>query len=158
MTLPDLSSLRVVASLSDVDDGRLRPGMAARVLLDTYPDLGFRGVVVEVATLAAEVSPRSLRRAFRVRVSLDSVDAERMRPGMSVQLEVETAKLDDTLVAPRAAIDMAVDPPRAFLAGGGTRALRLGPCDALECVVEDGLSEGSLLRPAAPEPASRAQL
>jgi len=148
MTLPDLESLRVVARLSDVDDGRVTAGMAARTALDTYPELSFPGAVLEVGTLADETSPRSLRRAFRVRVSLDRVDAERMRPGMSVQVEVETAKLEAVLVAPRTALAWNGTSVRALLAAGGESRVRLGPCNTRDCVIEDGLAEGTLLRAA----------
>jgi multidrug resistance efflux pump len=144
--LPDLSEMQVEASLSDVDDGRIGDGDRAVCIMDAYPDLLFDGIVAEIAPVAQETSWRSLRRAFRVLVDLDRTDEERMRPGMSVKVEIETARIEGVLIAPRAGLDLDVDPPRARLAGGSDVEVTLGPCDAFECVVEEGLSEGAELR------------
>jgi multidrug resistance efflux pump len=88
MRLPDLTTLEIVARLSDVDDGRIRPGERVVAHLDAYPELSFPGRVVEVGPIAREMSPNSLRRSFAVRIALDQIDAERMLPGMSVRVEV----------------------------------------------------------------------
>ncbi len=63
--------------------------MPVEVVLDTYPENQFRGVVTSVTTVAQETGPRTLRRAFHVTVSLDETDPERMRPGMSVKAQVQ---------------------------------------------------------------------
>ena len=88
MRLPDLSTLEVRARLSDVDDGRVEPGMRVMMYLDAYPEVGFPGVVQVVNPLAREMSRESLRRSFAVRVAFDRTDAARMLPGMSVRVEV----------------------------------------------------------------------
>lgn len=88
MRLPDLSTLEVRARLSDVDDGRLEPGMRVVTRLDAYPELAFPGAIQRVSPIAREMSPQSLRRAFMVNVSFDQVDRARMLPGMSVRVEV----------------------------------------------------------------------
>jgi len=66
---------------------------------------------------------------------------------MSVKVEVETSSLPDALLAPRGGLDLSAEPPVAHLAGGGEREVRIGSCNALECVVEDGLVEGDRLTP-----------
>jgi multidrug efflux pump subunit AcrA (membrane-fusion protein) len=138
--------MRVEAFLSDVDDGRIRVGHRAVCTMDAYPDLEFPGEVTEIAPVAQEASPRSMRRFFRVVVPLERTDPDRMRPGMSVKVEVEAARVPDALLAPREGLDLAAAPPRARLARGGEVDVELGPCNALECVVENGLTEGQLLR------------
>ena len=143
--------MRVEAVEFDVDDGRVTPGMPAVCTLDTYPDEPIPCRVESVAPVAQEAERSTLRRYFRVRVALDRSDPERMRPGMSAKVEVVTAAVDDALLAPRAALDLAADPPRAARAGGGWAPVRLGACDAERCVVEDGLREGDRLAAARPE-------
>ncbi len=144
--IPDLSTLEVEAVLFDVDDGLVTPGMAAVATPDAYPDLRLPGRVREVAPVAREVERSTLRRYFRVAIALDRVDPERMRPGMSVKVEVTTAGRPNALVAPREALDLGTEPPRAALAGGGWAAVQLGPCNAAECIIERGLDEGARLR------------
>jgi HlyD family secretion protein len=143
--LPDLRKMRVVASLSDVDDGRIKAGMAARCTLDAYPDRPLPGRVSEILPVARESARQSLRRAFALTVDLESSDPDRMRPGMSVRVEVEGPKSQGALLAPRASLTLGEAGARARLAGGGDVAVTLGPCNALECVVEKGLAEGMKL-------------
>ncbi len=156
MSLPDLSTLEVAATLSDVDDGRVRPGMTARCTLDAYPGESFGARVLEVSAVARESARSSLLRGFKVRLGLDRVDTARMRPGMSVKVEVLGPEVKEALLAPRAGLDLGPEPPRARLAAGGSVPVRLGACDADSCVVLAGLTPGTRLRPDTPEKTGRA--
>jgi HlyD family secretion protein len=144
-TLPEMSSLRVQADLSDVDDGRVRPGMEAVCTLDAYPGESFRGRVVALSAVAKESPRQPLLRSFPVQLQLDRLDLAKMRPGMSVRVEVLGPEVRNGLLVPRAALDFSAERPRVFLAGGDPREVRLGPCDASFCVVEQGLEEGARL-------------
>jgi multidrug resistance efflux pump len=147
-SLPDLHTMRVVAKLSDVDDGRIVPGLPVTCTLDAYPDREYAGRVGEIMPVAQEDGRRSLRRVYSVRVDLESSDAARMRPGMSVKVEVLGPERDGVLLAPRAGLDLAGTAPRARLASGRTVDVTLGPCNDDVCLVEDGLSEGERLKAA----------
>jgi hypothetical protein len=146
MSIPDLGAMQVVARLSDVDDGRIAVGDEATCTIDAYPEASFRGRVTEIAPIAKEENDQSLRRSFRVVVVLDEADPVRMRPGMSVRVEVRAAELAEALVAPRVALDLAATPPRALLADGSQVEVTLGRCTVDACVVESGLGEGTRLR------------
>ncbi|HEY2292390.1 MAG TPA: efflux RND transporter periplasmic adaptor subunit [Thermoanaerobaculia bacterium] len=145
-TLPDLSSMMVQANLSDVDDGRVKPGMQVVCTLDAYPDTTYRGRVVDVSPVARESRRSQLLHYFPVRIELDKVDTRRMRPGMSVRVEVLGDETKDVLLVPRAALDLSAGGPRVLLASGGSAPVRLGPCSADTCVVESGVSAGTRLR------------
>lgn len=144
--IPSLEEMRVEAYVADVDDREVRAGMPAVCTLDAYPDLSFPGRVVEVTPVAQEAEWRSLRRSFRTTVALDGSDPERMRPGMSVRVEVETAREEGVLLVPREALDLSREPPRALLGDGSTAEVKLGKCNARECVLEGGLEAGTQLR------------
>jgi RND family efflux transporter MFP subunit len=144
VSLPDLASLVVEADLSDVDDGRIAPGQEAVCVLDAYPSERFQGRVAEIAPVAREDDAGSLRRHFPVRVLLDRLD-RRMRPGMSVRVEVLGPEVSG-LIVPRSALDLSTGSPRVLLADGRAVPVRLGPCTAAECVAEGGLSAGARLR------------
>jgi HlyD family secretion protein len=145
-TLPDLSSMMVQANLSDVDDGRIKPGMQVVCTLDAYPDTPYRGRVVDVSPVARESQRSPLLHYFPVRIALENVDTRHMRPGMSVRVEVLEAETQDALLVPRAAIDFAAGGPRVLLDAGGAAPVRLGPCSADTCVVQSGVTEGTRLR------------
>ena len=143
MQIPDLSAMKVEARLSDVDDGKMAPGMLAACTLDTYPDKTYTGSVTVVTRIAKEQGRDSLRRAFDVVVELDEPDPETMRPGMSVRVEVTPPPIEDVLIAPREALDLTADPPRARRANGSWVDIEVGSCNALACIVESGLDEGT---------------
>jgi multidrug resistance efflux pump len=143
--IPELDSMRVTASLPDVDDGRVLRGMPARVTLDGYPNMHFPGRVDSVSAVAEEGARGSLRRAFVVLVKLDQVDRERMRPGLSARVEVDRDTKANVLIAPRAALDFSGKSPRARLSGGKLVNVDLGSCNAQECVITAGLQEGARL-------------
>ena len=144
--IPDLSTMHVVALLSDVDDGSIRSGMAATVGLDAYPDIKFLAVVNDITPVAQGRNYRSLRRAFRVRVALKKTDIEKMRPGMAAKVEVQIREFEDVLLVPRAGLDLSTSDPKALLENGETVSVKLGPCNGLECVSESGLEEGMLIQ------------
>jgi multidrug resistance efflux pump len=157
-SLPEVSSMIVEAALSDVDDGRVRPGMPATCFLDAYPEAPLRCRVAEVSAVARESGRTALLRYFSVRVELAQVppaQAARLRPGMSVRVEVAATERRQALLVPRGAIALlpvraeggnSTTGAQALLAGGGTARIRLGPCDSFWCVAESGVSDGEALR------------
>jgi hypothetical protein len=65
---------------------------------------------------------------------------------MSLKVEVDAFRLPDVLLAPRGGLSLETEPAVAFLRGGDNREVEIGACNALECIVESGLSEGDRLR------------
>jgi HlyD family secretion protein len=142
MEIPDLGAMAVEARLSDVDDGKVTPGMVVTCTLDAYPERQFRGVVRELSPVAQESGWRSEQRHFLAHIDLDEADREIMQPGMSVRVEVETAANDDVLLVPRHALEFMDSGVRVTLAGGAQEPVELGPCNARVCVLRDGPAEG----------------
>ena len=69
-----------------------------------------------------------------------------MRPGMSVQVAVETAHREEVLLVPRESVELDTPAPRVLLGAGGTREVTIGECNASVCEVLSGLEEGIELR------------
>ncbi len=152
-SLPDLSSLEVEAALSDVDDGQVAPGMTATCFLDAFPETPHAGRVTSVAGVARESGRTALLRYLPVHLELapwSAADLARLRPGMSVRVEIDAAPVRDAVLVPREALDFAaaspLRAPRALLAGGGGAPVRLGPCDPFWCVALAGVTPGQALR------------
>jgi RND family efflux transporter MFP subunit len=138
-SLPDLSELQVGARLWEVDEGRVAVGQEARCTLDTYPERVYAGRVAEISSVA-DAGPRAS--GFRVRVALTAPDPARMRPGMSVRVEVVRRRFERVLSVPRGALEREAGRVFARRPGGSRAELRLGPCTPGACVVESGLKEG----------------
>ncbi len=145
--LPDLDTLRVKAGLADVDDGKIAAGMPVTITLDAFPQVQYGGRISAISAVAQESRRQSLRRQFEVLIALDKLDSERMRPGLSARVIVDRGKNAQTLLAPRAAIDFSGAKPVARLSGGETKEVKLGPCNAQDCVVVEGLELGQKLEP-----------
>jgi len=146
VSLPDISSgMEVRAELSDVDDGRVHVGMAGTCALDAYPRELLPCVVKELMPVAsAKTGGQSLRRGFALVLSLEKVDATKMRPGMSVEV-VLTSPIRERpdLIVPRGAIVVdKAGKAHAHLASGELRDVELGVCDAQNCAVQRGLADG----------------
>ena len=84
-SIPELSSLEVVAWAAEPDVPRMRIGQQATLHLDAYPARLFHGRVVGLG-LAGESRPLwGDSPYYPVRIAFDAVDAEIMKPGMSVR-------------------------------------------------------------------------
>ncbi len=143
-TIPDLARMEVAATLSQVDHGRVASGMAARVVIDTFPDRVFVGRVEEVGSVAPETRDRA---GFPVRISLEKTDPTVMRPGLSVRVEVSRARWKAAVAVPRGAVTFEKADAFVHRAGfGGRRSVELLGCTPTVCAVRSGISEGDRVR------------
>ena len=145
--IPEMTSLRVEASLPDVDDGKIASQMPATVIVDAYPAASFPARVTDISAVAEESTRNSLRRQFRVMVALDRLDIARMRPGLSARVIVHRDAQREALLVPRVAVDFTSSKARVLLSSGGAADVKLGACNAQDCVVLSGLKEGDRVRP-----------
>jgi multidrug efflux pump subunit AcrA (membrane-fusion protein) len=147
MTQPDLSRpMKVAAELSDVDDGKVRAGMTGTCTLDAYPREPIPCTVEELAPVARSNDWQSLRRVFAVGLQLATSDPERMRPGMSVKVELPGPAIKNALLVPRGALVFDQERAVVRLAGGELREVKVTGCDYQRCAVETGVSEGELVK------------
>lgn len=140
--LPDLDTMIVEARLFDVDDGRIAPGMAVRATLDAFPARIFSGRVREIDPFAKESGRLSLRRFFRTLIDLDHADLERMRPGISVKVEIEHS-YRDRLLARRDRLDWSDGTARVRLDDGRWACVDLRLCSAVACALQEEEGTGS---------------
>jgi len=98
--IPDMSSLEVQAWISETHIQRIKTGDAVDLSLDAYPDRHFGGVIGEISKSAETVRRWGRAHYFRVRIGIEKLDPETMKPGMSVKCEVQGPRYDDTLLIP----------------------------------------------------------
>ncbi len=150
--------LQLVAQVDERYLGQLQPGQSASVLADAYPTERFTARVLSIAPLVD-----AQRGAIEVKFALPQPVPAFLREDMTLSVEVETARRDQALVVPTAALrGDEPDGARVWLARGGrveVRAVRLGlrTLDAIE--VLDGLAAGDLvLIGPAPAPGQRVRV
>ncbi len=96
-TLDKLDVMRLDASIPAVRLGQLSPGSPLRARTRAFPERTFSG---EVASIDTRVDP--VARSVTVRARLENPEA-RLRPGMLMQVELDTATRE-ALAVPEAAI------------------------------------------------------
>lgn len=142
VSLPDLTRpMEVHAWLSDVDDGLVTAHMTGRCTLDAYPDQPLECGVEQLAPVARSAPGRDpLRRTFEVTLALAHSDPARLRPGMSVKVELDRPAVRG-LIVPRGAV-VPGPPAKVRLGSGELREVAIAGCDAQRCAIASGLTDG----------------
>ncbi len=145
MKIADVSTLRVEASVLEVDAARVDVGQAAEIQVDAVPGMRLESRVEEIGRIVRERSAQDRSKVFDVFMPLDEVDGDVLRPGMGVQVEVRTASLPDRLTIPLEAVRSSDEGTWVWVQRGGSRERRpveLGPRNDRRVVVVEGLEEG----------------
>ena len=100
--LPDLSSMQVEGWVHEVDSPGVATGQFASVRMDAHPNETFPAHITTVAPLAV---PRGENDVKHVQVLLDFEATDpRMKPGMTVAVELVVRAAEDAAVVPAAAV------------------------------------------------------
>jgi len=150
LKIADVSTLQVEASILEVDASRVSPGQKGEITVDAVPGLILESEVAEVGKLVRERSVQDPSKVFDAILPLDDVDTELLRPGMGVQVRIRTELLPDQLTIPVEAVHSSASGTWVELVGSGggveRREVRLGARAGERVVVEEGLSEGQVVR------------
>jgi len=137
----DTSSIYVSAPMDEVDSARLRPGLPARVSVDSHRGEHFPGRVVRVGAYVLDVEEQN--RTLEIEVELDDEKlAESLLPGTSADVEVVLDARDDVLRIPTAAL---LSGEKVLVLEDGrlvSRALEIGLRNWDVTEVRSGLEEG----------------
>jgi HlyD family secretion protein len=133
-------------TVDEIDVGRLRDGMAAKVTLGALPGVELQGTVIELGLRARRQDNAAL---FDVRIAVTPRPDPLLRAGYSAVAEVEVARADDAVVVPERCLlhrggRAFVVVPRAD-GSGEERAVELGLGDGLQVAVTSGLQAGELV-------------
>lgn len=140
----DPDSLYVSAPIDEMDIGRLRPGLPARVTLDPYPDVTWHGRLTRVAPFVNDVLQQN--RTLEIEVSLAPEPGHPLpKPGASADVEVIIRQQASVLRVPTSAV---LEGHRVMLVDRGRAASRevttgLRNWDWTE--IRDGLKAGDLV-------------
>ena len=96
----NMSTVRVVAEISQERLGQVQLGMLARVTVSSWPGDVFEGDIINIAPV---LDP--LTRMTRIEVGLDNEDG-RLKAGMFVEVELVVTTVEDAVVVP---IDALID-------------------------------------------------
>jgi HlyD family secretion protein len=141
--LPDLNDMEIVAQLHESIVDGVRPGLRAKVRIESLPDRQLEGQVALVAPLAT-FEWYSDARYFDAIVKLDQA-APGLRPGMTAQIEIAMPGRGDVLAVPTEAVTRAGGHEVCLVVretGLERRDVKLGEATLHLTEVTDGLREG----------------
>lgn len=102
MSISDLSKMQVRARVDEVDVPLVKPDQKGRIYLQSDPDLPVPARVVRVASKGARATGRDVV-TFEALLEVLS-NEERIKPGMTANVEIEVAKRDDAIAVPVEAV------------------------------------------------------
>ena len=100
LRMADLNEVQVRTLVDETDIGKIRPGLAARVTVDAYPNQPFNGTVLKIepqSTVNQNVT------MFPVLIRIANQEG-RLRPGMNAEVEIQVAAKPNVLAIPNAAL------------------------------------------------------
>lgn len=118
----DLSKMRVIANIDESDVGRIRPQQRVTFSVDAFPDEDFEGLVSQI-----RLDPVITQNVVTYATVIDAPNPDLLlKPGMTATIDLETARRDNVLRIPNAALrfrptdDMfsALGHPRPQVTGG----------------------------------------
>jgi HlyD family secretion protein len=105
LVVSDLSRMLVKADVDETDVVDMRLGQKAKITVDALPDTSFAGTVVEIGNTAkrSTIATAEGQTNFEVKVVFDA-QVSAVRPGMTADVEIETATHPGTQGVPIQAV------------------------------------------------------
>ena len=156
MTVSDLSRVFVLASVDESEIGKVETSQNALINADAFPDKGFKGKVIRIATKGINTSNVV---TFEVKLEVMGEEKYLLKPEMTANVKMIVAKADDALLVPidavyrkqgRQFVDVITDD--GILE---ERAVTVGINDGRRIQILEGLSEGETVRGSSEEAESR---
>jgi multidrug efflux pump subunit AcrA (membrane-fusion protein) len=137
--------LYIKALIDEVDLARVKLGQSVRVTFGLYPGRTFTGTVSDISpTVSAE---RLKSRNIQVKIRLAEPPAE-LRPGLSADVEIVVARLDDALSVPSETVMSKDGEPFVYVVANHRlvkRPVTTGHASWEATEIRSGLQEGDLV-------------
>jgi len=97
--LPDLSALRAVVRINEVDIAKVKNGLQVEIKPDAFSDSIYSGVVTSVANLAVNKEGSTKIKVFPVEVDIRE-KSDKLLPGLTVSCRILIGKIENALMVP----------------------------------------------------------
>ena len=142
--LPDLSKLKVVFGINEVDRDRVWVGQNGTVTFEAYPHIELEGTVTQINKITDWWGGNESNvKLFSVEMELDEVD-DKIRPGLSAQVRLVLSEKDDILQVPLSSVYE--DNGKTFVllksSDPKPREVEIGERNYTHVEIKSGLKEG----------------
>lgn len=96
LSIPDLSAMKAVVKLNEVDRPHIKPGMAAEIIVEAYPDTVFAGHILSVSKIVNLAEESTNVKTYDVDIELHSGENFRLKPGLSAKVTIFCDSLKNT--------------------------------------------------------------
>jgi multidrug efflux pump subunit AcrA (membrane-fusion protein) len=143
LTISDLVRLFILAAVDESDIGRIETGQVARITADAFPEMGFMGSVVRIATKGISTSNVV---TFEVKIEVLGKNKHMLKPEMTANIEIVAQEEESALLVPVEAVSRKKRERIVTVQkDDGTteeRPVTCGITDGVNIAVTGGLSEG----------------
>jgi HlyD family secretion protein len=87
-SLPDLASMQVIGYVYDTEYGSLLPDSRCSITFDALPGYKVEGRILSLTSVASRKNFATQKKVFQTVILPDSIDAEKMKPGMTARIKV----------------------------------------------------------------------
>jgi multidrug efflux pump subunit AcrA (membrane-fusion protein) len=146
--IPDLSEMAAEVYVLEADAGGLKPGYAARVTVESAPDVVHPAKIARVDSLAKPRILGSPVQYFAVTLELPETDPRVMKPGQRVDATLLLEERKSALLVPRQAVHEREGRMVVFRRKGRgfePVPVKLGPSSLGQVVLESGVRPGDVL-------------
>lgn len=146
--LPDLSRMEAKVFVLESEAAGLKADLTAAVILDAAPGKTFSGKVTNIDSIAKPLEKKSPLKYFEIKVGIDTIDPELMKPGNQVKAFIFVQRVQDVISVPNQALVFEKD--RAFVnvknsSGVEERKVEIGARSLTRTVITKGLEEGETI-------------
>lgn len=109
ISIPDLSRMKMVVQINEIDADKLKVGQEAVIRLDAFEDTIYHGTLTSVASLIEKQQSYLFMRttskspSFEVTILINEND-EKLKPGMTAQAKIIIDEINDVLFIPIGAV------------------------------------------------------
>jgi HlyD family secretion protein len=126
MTVSDMNNIQAVVDVDENDIVLVHVGDTARVKVDAFGDRVFRGLVQQVGNSAITTGTGTQDQVVNFEVKIKLIDTDPgLRPGMSCNAKIETARKKDVLSVPIQSVTARTG--NEFMMGGNKQADESAP-------------------------------
>jgi HlyD family secretion protein len=146
-TLADMSELIFKGTVDEIDVGKLREGMPARIKVGALPEAAVEGKVYKIAPKSKTAEGATL---FDVEIELKPGAPVVLRAGYSANADIVVREKADVLLLPERLVSFAEGKATVEVAGAGSdqpvkKEIKVGLSDGINIEIADGLKHKELV-------------
>ena len=145
LSIPDLQHMQVNMTIPEVEAGRVQVGQVLKIRLDANPEKTFNGKIIELGAVFRIKNQDVPLVIFDAVASIDEVDSELMRPGMTAKISIDIANKTPELLLSLDAVHY--ERGKAYVIKPGLfsdskQYVSLGAMGKEQVVITEGIGQG----------------